>query len=59
MGKSKTLIISETSDRRAKRSEIWDSWVLVKHISGTFDLVTLKVIRWSFGALAIFQHWAQ
>ncbi len=35
------------SDRRAKRSEIWDSRVVVPHIWGTFGLVTFKVMsRW-------------
>ena len=30
--------ISKTAGRRAKGSEIWDSWILVIHIWGTFDL---------------------
>ncbi len=31
--------------------EIWDSWILVIHIWGTFDLVVVKVILGSFSAL--------
>ncbi len=27
-----------------KLSEIWDSWILVKHIWATYDLVVFKVI---------------
>ena len=30
--KSKTSIIWKRSDHRAKRSEIWDLWVVVQHI---------------------------
>ena len=39
--------------RRAKRSEIWESWILAMHICicGIFDLVVFKVILVSFGAL--------
>ncbi len=54
MEKSKTSIIWKTSDRRAKRSEIWDLRVVVQHIWGTFGLLAFKVILGSFGALAIF-----
>ena len=54
MEKSKTSNIWKTSDRRAKRSELWDSWVVVQHIWGTFSLVAFKVIWGSFGALVIF-----
>ena len=43
--------------RRAKRSDICDSWVLVIHIWRTVDLVTSKVILGSFGAFAIFHDW--
>ena len=35
----------------AKLSEIWDSWILVTKIWGTFDLVGFKVILGSFSAL--------
>ncbi len=52
-GEIKNLNIWKTSDRRAKRSEIWDSWVLIQHIRGTFGLLAFKVILRSFGALAI------
>ena len=55
MEKSKTSVIWKTSDRRAKRSEIWDSWVVIQHIRGTFGLLAFKVILRSFGALAIFR----
>ncbi len=43
--------ISKTVDRRAIQSEIWDSWVLVTHIWGIYDLVVFKVILGSFGAI--------
>ncbi len=36
---------------RAKRVEIWSSWVLVENILGTFDLVVFKLILMSLGAL--------
>ncbi len=42
---------SKTARRRAKRSEIWDSWILVTYIWGTYDMVVFKVILGSFGAL--------
>ncbi len=47
-------IIWKTSGRRKKRCEIWDLWVVVQHIWGTFGLVAFKVILGSFGPLAIF-----
>ena len=56
MEKSKTSIICKTSDRRAKRSEIWYSWVVVQHIKGTIGLLTFNVILGSFGALAVFRN---
>ncbi len=56
MEKSKTSNIWKMSDRRAKRSEIWDSWVLIQHIRGSFGLLAFKVILGSFGALAIFRN---
>ncbi len=56
MEKSKTSIIFKTSDHRAKRSEIWDSWVVVQHIRGTFGLLAFKVILRSLGALVIFNN---
>ncbi len=38
--------------RRAKRSEIWDSWILVTHIWGTFDpVVGFNISLGSFDAL--------
>ena len=33
----------------AKQSDIWNSWVKVKHICGTFDLVMFKVGQWVSG----------
>ncbi len=48
-GEIKTLNIWKSSDRRAKRSEIWDSWVDIQHIRGSFGLL-------AFGALAIFRN---
>ncbi len=41
----------KTAGHRAKRTEIWDSWILVTHIRGTVDLVGFKVNLGSFGAL--------
>ncbi len=52
----KNSSILKTSDRRAKRSEIWDLWVIVQHIWGTFGLVPVKVISRSFGVLSIFRN---
>ena len=56
MKKQKTSIIWKTSDRRAKRSESWDSWVVIEHIRGTFGLLAFRVILGSFGALAVFHN---
>ena len=42
---------SKTAHRRAKRSAIWDSWILVTYIRGTYDLIVFKVILGSFGAI--------
>ena len=42
---------SKTAHHRAKWSEIWDSWILVTYIWGTYDLVVFKVIWGSFSAL--------
>ncbi len=56
MEKSKTSIIWIISNRRAKRSEIWDSWVVTIHIRGTFGILAFKVILGSFGAFAIFHN---
>ncbi len=55
-GESKTSITWKKSNCRAKRSEIWDSQVVVIHIWDTFGLVTFKVILRSFGALSIFPN---
>ncbi len=49
--KSETSIIWKTSDRRAIRSEIWDSWVVIQHIRDTFGILAFNVILGSFGAL--------
>ncbi len=40
----KMTYISKRTGLRAKQSEIWDSWTLVAHMWGTFDLVGFKVI---------------
>ncbi len=56
MEKSKSSIIWKASDRGTKRSEIWDSWVVMQHIKGTFGLLAFKVILRSFSALAIFRN---
>ncbi len=42
---------SKMAGRRAKWSEMWDSWILVTQIWATFDLVGFEVILGSFGAL--------
>ncbi len=38
---------------RAKRSNSWDTGILVKHVLGTFDIAAFKVMLGSFGAVAI------
>ncbi len=43
----------EMANRRAKRSEIWDSGVLVEHIWDTFGPVMFNVSLGSFGAHAV------
>ena len=58
MEKSKTSVILKTIDRRAKRSEIWDSRVVVQHIWGTFGLLALKVIWGHSVHFQIFVIWA-
>ncbi len=52
----KPQLSKNTSDRRTKRSEIWDSWVLIQHIRGTFGLLAFKVILGSFGVFQIFKN---
>ena len=54
--KKNPSIICKTSDRRAKRNEMWDSRVVVQHIWGTFSLVAFKVILRSFGRLSMFRN---
>ena len=39
-----------------EQNGIWDPWVVVQHIRGTFGLVAFKVILRPFGALAIFHN---
>ena len=56
MKKSKTSIIWKTPDRRAKRSDILDSWIVTQHILGTLGILAFKVILGSFGALASFRN---
>ena len=41
---------SKMASRRAKRNEIWESWVVVMCIWGTFDLLVFKVILETFRA---------
>ena len=58
---SQNSLFSKTVCRRAKRTEIWDSGILVTHIWGAFDLVGYKVILGSFSALvskwSVSQKW--
>ena len=44
MRKSKTSGIWQGGNRRAKRSEIWDSWTLIEHIWHIFDLTEFNAI---------------
>ncbi len=55
----KIACVSKTAGRRVKRSEIWDSWILVTHVCDTFDLVGFKVILGSFGTLFSKRHVSQ
>ena len=55
MGKPKSSIIWKTSDRRAKRSEIWASGVSLQCTQGTFDTSVIKVVLGPFGAFPIFK----
>ena len=41
---SKWPVTKKIARGTAKSSEIWDSWILVTHIWGTFVLVWFKVI---------------
>ena len=43
-GKMEIANILKMASRRAKRGEIWDPGVLLKHIWGTFDVLAFKVI---------------
>ncbi len=45
----KMACISKRAGSRVNWSEIWDSWTLVTHLWGTFDLVGFKVNLGSFG----------
>ncbi len=54
MEKPKTSTIWNTSDRRAKQSDMWDSQAEIEYIWGTFGIVAFKVILESFSALAVF-----
>ncbi len=58
MEKSKTSIIWKTSDCRAKQNEIWDSWLTIQDIRGSFAHLVFKVILRSLGALQFFVIWA-
>ena len=44
---------AKTVDHRAKRSDIWGSWVVAIRIQGNFDFLVFKVILGSFGALGL------
>ena len=55
----KIACISKPAGRRMKRSEIWGAWILATHVCDTFDLVGLKVILGSFGALFSKRHVSQ
>ncbi len=50
-GKPKMLNISETADRRAKRTKSWDSGYYSAHIYGVFYARFLEFILGSFSAL--------
>ncbi len=43
---------SKTAGRSAKRTEIWDSWVVVTcaRVWGIFNLLVFKIVLESFGA---------
>ncbi len=58
MEKWKLVNILEVAIRKTKRSQIWDSGLLLEHIWGTFDLAAINVIWESFGDLTIFRKWA-
>ncbi len=45
--------ILKMAGRRAKRSKIWDSRILVTHTWSIFDLVVFKVILGSFSAFVL------
>ena len=44
---------SNTTGRRGKQTEIWESGTLATHILGTFDLVGFNVILGSFSAVVL------
>ena len=52
--KRQKIICKRGSDRGGKRTEIWNSWAILEHICGTFDLATFNVSLVSFGVFLIF-----
>ncbi len=48
---SQMAYISKTAMRRAKRREIWESWVVVTCMLGIFNLFVFQATLESFGAL--------
>ncbi len=48
----------EVANHKAKESEILDSWVLVEHMWGTFDILVFKVILASFGACSLCERFS-
>ncbi len=51
----KIACISKTDGRRATRTEIWDSWILLTYIWDAYNPVGSKVILWSFSGLFCFK----
>ena len=51
MGKPKIWYISKRDNRRAKRTNIWDSGSFSAYMEGTFDVRFLEFGLGSFGAL--------
>ncbi len=49
----KLSYISKRAGCREKRTEIWESWILVTHIWATFDLVGFKDILGSFWCMCL------
>ncbi len=54
LGKLNTSIICKTSDRGAKRCEMWGTRGVVQSVWSTFGLVAFKIILKSFGVIERF-----